>query len=88
MYIQRSLYQEEKPTSNIERDHRGILIQPGLRVAYNLSGDVVIGTIVEVKKNQWVKKRGNWRLEFEIHIQLEGESRISKVKNPNAFVII
>jgi len=88
MYIRRSLFQEEKPTHIVERDSRGTLIEPGLRVAYNLSGDVAIGTIIEVKKNRWVKRDWSWHLDFEIHIQLEGEIQISKVKNPNAFVII
>ena len=71
----------------VERDSRGTLISPGLRAAYNLSGDVVVGTIVEVKKNKWNSKGNDWRLEFEIHIMGEN-GKLSKIKNPNSFVII
>jgi hypothetical protein len=79
-------YQDNEPLI-IDRDSRGTFIAPGLRVAYNHSGNVVAGTIFEVKKNIWENLRNEWRLKFEIHIMGEN-GKLSKIKNPNSFVII
>ena len=73
----------------VTRDHRGTEICEGLRVAFNRSGDVLIGKIITVKKNKWIyiDSRMFWRLVYEIHIEAE-DGTISKVKNPNSFVVI
>jgi len=76
--------------AKIDRDHRGTLIVNGLRVAFNRSGDVVLGTIKEYKRCDWYVPKGSpwrWCLKFEIHIEDEN-GHVSKVKNPNSFVII
>lgn len=82
-----STYNHPEKPETIERDSRGILIEEGLRVAYNQSGNVVIGVITTLKKNEWESTNSGWRLKFEIHIKNE-EGGTSKVKNPNSFVII
>jgi hypothetical protein len=73
----------------ITKDHRGTEICEGLRVAYNRSGDTIIGKIINVHKNKWkyIESRKFWRLTYEIHIEAE-DGKVSKVKNPNSFVII
>jgi hypothetical protein len=75
----------------VTRDSRGKLIEVGLRVAYNLSGSVAIGKIEAIPKNCWKEKSTKistqWSLDFEMHILGEND-RITKIKNPNSFVII
>lgn len=85
--IKRSYYFTEQEPPIIDRDWRGTLIEPGLRVAYNFSGDIAIGTIVELKKNRWKTKNKNWFLDFELHVMGEN-GKLSKIQNPNCFVII
>ena len=91
-YIHTSLQKENSPEP-ITRDSRGTEIQLGLRVAYNYQGDVIIGTIKELKRNEWKAVRKGtgtsmwWSLKFELLIENE-EGHISKVKNPNSFVLI
>jgi hypothetical protein len=74
-------------------DSRGTLILEGAKVAYNRSGEVVLGTIVEVRHNKWIKKTSrnsthyHWRLKFEMEIKNENGDK-SMIKNPNSFVII
>lgn len=81
------MYSKEKPEA-ILRDHRGTLIEPGLRVAYNFSGDVAIGTIIELKRNEWVEHRSGWWIhKFELHVKNEN-GHISKIKNWRSFVIV
>ena len=67
--IRSSYYQSTKP-EDIVKDSRGMTFSIGDTVAYNLSGDVVIGTILEIKKNSWYCKRGNsWYLDFEMLVK-------------------
>lgn len=81
------MYSKEKPET-ILRDHRGTLIEPGLRVAYNFSGDVAIGTIIELKRNEWKEVRKEyWSHKFELRVQNEN-GHISKIKNWRSFVIV
>jgi hypothetical protein len=91
-------YQEHPIPKIITKDRRGIKIEPGLRVAYNHSGDIDMGTILKIVKNEWVKKYNktaynrvrkfsHWKLNFELHIENE-DGHISKLKNPNSFLII
>jgi hypothetical protein len=78
---------DPKP-EKITRDHRGTLIENGLHVAYNRSGSVDIGVILSIPKNEWKERGyGGWLLNFEMQIQAE-DGHISKIKNPNSFVII
>ena len=89
MYIHQSLtfYQQNNKPDKIVRDSRGTQIESGLRVAFNRSGDVVLGTIVELKKNEWKKNTYGWRLGFDLEI-IDENNVISRIKNPNSFVII
>lgn len=76
--------------NRITKDYTGTAIEPGLRVAFNKSGNVVLGTIKEYKRCDWYVPKGSpwrWCLKFEIHIEDEN-GHVSKVKNPNSFVII
>jgi len=86
-YIQRSVHVDKDQPPIIITDRRGTFIEINKQVAYNLSGDVAIGIIKELKNNSWKKSKWGWNLNFELTIENE-DGRISKVKNPNAFVII
>jgi hypothetical protein len=81
--------EHNKTPEPITLDHRGTTICEGLRVAFNRSGDVLIGKIIKVKKNEWTYSESGkrWRLLYEMHIEAE-DGNISKVKNVNSFVII
>lgn len=72
----------------INSDSRGCNIETGFRVAYNRSGDVVIGTIMNYS-SEWVfsERQKYWRLNFKMVIQHES-GNISTISNPNSFVII
>jgi hypothetical protein len=76
--IQSTYYRTEQPEI-VTKDSRGTTIAPGLRVAYNRSGDVTIGTIEKLANNDWRN--------FKLVIKNE-DGNTSTVKNPNAFVII
>ena len=81
------MYCKEKPEVPT-RDYRGTLIEAGLRVAYNYCGDVALGTIIELKKNDWIEKSpGWWSHQFELHVKNE-EGRISKIRNWRSFIIV
>jgi hypothetical protein len=84
--IRSTYYQTEQPKI-VTTDSRGTTIAPDLRVAYNRSGNVAIGTIEKLAKNEWRKSKYGWRLHFELVIKNEN-GNTSTVKNPNAFVII
>jgi len=71
----------------VDRDSRGVLIEEGLKVAYNQSGNVVLGVIKELKNNEWSATKNGWRLKFILIIENE-DGKLSKVKNPNSFVVI
>ena len=78
--------QKETPEP-ILYDSRGIPIEEELKVAYNYSGSVVMGTIKELKRNEWLKSEWGWTLKFELIIENE-EGFVSRIKNPNSFIII
>ena len=86
-------HQSEFKPNPIIRDSRGVLFEPNMRIAYNRSGDVVIGKIKEVIRNEWVVARQGvepkkwWSLKFEMIVEGE-DGLISKIKNPSSFVII
>lgn len=69
------------------RDHRGTLLDVGLRVAYNKSGTVQIGKIVSFKSKILPDNHYTWQLKFELVVSGEDGST-SKIKNPNSFVVI
>tara|TARA_R110000868_G_scaffold95085_2_gene261798 strand:- start:358 stop:618 length:261 start_codon:yes stop_codon:yes gene_type:complete len=71
----------------VNRDSRGVLIEEGLKVAYNQSGNVVLGVIKKFKCSEWSATKSGWRLKFILLIENE-EGQLSKVKNPNSFVVI
>lgn len=75
-------------------DFRGNEIKPGVRVAYNFSGAVVLGTVVKAE----IKKR-NQRIwgesyEYNFHIRLDFPAggkkvgHISKVKNKSSIIVL
>lgn len=86
-------HQKDKPEIP-NRDRRGVLIQTSLRVAYNRSGDIETGTIIEVRKNDWkIARKGVddkfwWSHQFEMLIKNEIDEKITTVKNYNSFLII
>lgn len=81
----------------ISHDSRGTLIEKGLRIAYNRSGNVIIGTIVNLKSNSYIRqdfKNNNgdvfttrYSLKFHLEVKNENGDK-SFIKNPNCFVII
>jgi hypothetical protein len=79
----------EKPNP-ITTDYRGTKIEPGKIVAYNLSGYVRLGEIVQIQRNDVVETRGGgwWNHKFELLVRNIETQKISKVKNPGSFVII
>lgn len=86
------MYQVNKPEP-VTKDHKGTEIKPGLRVAYNQSGDVILGTIISLDSNDWKPSRAGyipeqrWYLNFKLKIKNEA-GHISTVKNHRSFVII
>ena len=78
----------EKPKP-VERDYRGVKFDVGNFVAYNKSGSVRLGKILNINKNEFVLKNKStaYILKFEIVIQGDDGS-ISIVKNPNSVVTI
>ena len=74
----------EKPKP-IERDYRGIKYDIGNFVAYNKSGNVLLGKIININKNEFVLKNKStaWILKFEMVVQGDDGS-ISIIKNPNS----
>ena len=78
----------EKPKP-VERDYRGVKFDVGNFVAYNKSGSVRLGKILNINKNEFVlkNKSTDYILKFEIIIQGDDGS-ISIVKNPNSIAII
>ncbi len=90
--ILREIILQTKPVA-IAQDHKGTEIKPGKRVAYNRSGDVVTGTIVELKQNEWKVTRSGlepnkgWALKFKLIIACDN-GLTSTVMNPNGFVVI
>lgn len=78
-----------KPERTIT-DYLGNEIREGLPVAFNLSGYVRLGTIVELYRSEWKPSRywPGWRLFFELHVKDSKTGKISKIKNPGSFFII
>ena len=77
----------------IKRDSMENTIEPEAIIAFNRSGHVVLGKIIEVVHNKWqdtrigTEGRKWWSLRFEMIVEaLDGKRSI--VKNPNSFVII
>lgn len=93
-------YQVNKPDITVTRDRRGVKLQSGLRVAYNRSGEIHLGTIVSYKTS-WVERleyyynqkvvnqnaKKDWGMSFKMVIQSEDGSQ-STVKNPRSFLVI
>jgi hypothetical protein len=92
MQINTSIRSVNKPEPVLQ-DSRGRLIEAGLKVAYNFQGNVILGTIKELKRSKWEISRSGggmnnwWYLKFELLIENE-DGHISKIKNPNSFIII
>lgn len=90
--ITRNLHQEETPEP-IMHDSYGHRIIPGSYIAFNRSGNVVLGNIVELKRSEWKRVRPGvdnkswWRLKFELIVK-DYFGNESIIKNPNSFVII
>lgn len=75
----------------ITKDSRGSEIKVGSKVAYNISGSVVLGVIISIKKNDWIRtptsSSNGWTCPFSIEIENE-DLHISTIKNPNSFIIL
>ena len=78
----------EKPEP-IERDYRGVKFDLGNFVAYNKSGNVRLGKILNINKNEFVlrNKSTAYVLKFEM-VVCGDDNTISIVKNPNSVVNI
>ena len=78
----------EKPEP-IERDYRGVKFDVGNFVAYNKSGNVRLGKILNINKNEFVlrNKSTAYVLKFEM-VVCGDDNTISIVKNPNSVVNI
>lgn len=77
----------------ITTDFYGVDFLPGDKVAINYMGEIRIGYILEIKRNEWFKLRGGingktwWTLKFEMKVkQLDGT--VSTVKNIRSFIRI
>lgn len=86
-----TLMQKDCPDPILE-DSRGTLIVSGARVAYNLSGNVVLG-VLQGMNSSWTQIRPGanntswWNCKFNAFIVNE-KGEVSTVKNPNSFVIL
>ena len=78
----------EKPKP-VERDYRGVKFDLGNFVAYNKSGNVRLGKILNINKNEFVlrNKSTAYVLKFEM-VVCGDDNTISIVKNPNSVVNI
>lgn len=91
--VRRSAYQTNEPAP-INADYRNTPIEEGKKVAFNYQGSIKLGTIVELKRSEWKRMRPglegkfHWSLKFELLVQGDGADRVSKLSNPNSFVII
>lgn len=89
------LHQIKRPDP-IEKDSKGSDFLPGDEVAYNRSGEVKIGEIVSINRNEWKKIRDGsgsktwWKLMFSMTIKNKccGDTSESVIKNPNSFIVI
>lgn len=88
-----TIYQEFSP-ENITRDIYGVLLEPGLNVAYNRSGEVKKGKLISVNKFEWVVVREHtnakkwWALKCEIEVQEDFSGIKSKLQNINSIIVI
>lgn len=84
--------QKDRPPC-ITEDSRGTEIVVGKRVAYNQSGNVVLGTIIDFGSH-WTKVRPGpddtdwWRCFFSMDVLSEDDKTKSTLNNPNSFVIL
>lgn len=87
----RTIERTKKKPKPIDKDSRGVSIEIGHKVAYNFSGNVVIGYIISIDNIKWIKGKPKdwytWTCNFKIKIENE-EGHISTIKNPNSFIII
>lgn len=92
MSIRRTIMAVDQPEP-ITEDRHGKKIIEGAVVAYNRSGEVELGTILNFHSDWKVGRPGIegkqwWNLKFEMEIKNHKDKNISKVKNPNSFIII
>lgn len=93
MKIRTCVSAKEEPAP-ITLDSKGNPISLRARVAYNLSGGIEIGYIDSIEKNGWRKVNKGlgenfmWGTVFEILIENEETGKISKIKNPNSFIVL
>lgn len=89
--MQLTYHQKEKPNSLTQRN--GVTLQEGLPIAYNRSGEVILGTIVEVIKNDWKPVRKGiddkfwWKHDFQMKV-ISDNGIPSTIRNFNSFVVI
>lgn len=87
--IQESVRQQTEPLK-VLADSNGIPIESGKKVAFNKSGAVLLGEIVQLKRSEWRKniRDGWWFLKFELIVKNRNDGTESRIKNPNSFIII
>lgn len=74
-------------------DALGAFIKVGQRVAYNLSGNLAIGTVTEVvskfrSTGYWSYFKGHIKIRYEEGLYNYNKEHISTVKNPNAVIVL
>jgi hypothetical protein len=77
---------QEEDEERTMKDKRGIPIEPGVMVAYNMCGQVAVGSVVEVTKS------GKIRICLNCTVDLSGVKRrlghISEVKQADNVMVI
>lgn len=86
-------HQEHKPLIEC-RDHYGVKLEPGLRVAFNKGGEVRIGMILEIARLDYKRTRDGvfpkswWRLICDIKVKEFNSEHVSTIKNINSIIVI
>jgi hypothetical protein len=74
------------------RDNRGALLEPGVTVAYNLSGEVAVGRLLDVRLTGKTGFRGAplavFRVELAHAAAGQAAGHVSKVKDHHNLLVI
>lgn len=89
--VQTTLLQKDRPDP-VLLDSRGTEIKQGVKIAYNMSGNICLGT-VRGMTSDWTQIRPGpddlkwWNCKFTM-VVLNENGETSTLKNPNSFVIL
>lgn len=88
-----TLHQKNKP-SILQEDYKRSSYEIGTKVAFNRSGEVRVGTIVEVLKNDWKAERKGvgdkhwWSHQLEVVIVDQQDKKASVIRNNKSIAVI